>query len=565
MVINSITKVRIFFDKLLLSHSIAPFLWIVGAACLFTIVYYWGAFDGYYGYDDVTYARYAKEVADGVFVTNHQDNFSFRWGIIYPSGWVIRWLGMNDYSLCLVVLLALWSSIVAVGVAFRRLSPIYYVVACLFFVLDYYTLYYSHKLFADTLVAALGTWIVVLTAEVRFSNFSQRRQVVCGMSAALLLWAALLSKETIYFVMPILMYWSVRDIWQRQRLVYWLSLVGVGAVLLALYLTYMYRTFGDPLYRITITEASSYANSCSYHLLPWSVVLRRISYGWFMLLSGNGMAIAVWFAVVGALRHGSHKWWQGNKEQDFYGLSFVILFVSYNFLSITPKYYIPMCLDGRHFLFLIPMAAIAGVQSFLNFCKQGQNRWAVLVILLGIMALAYWDGAMQQLYIYGLLLCWVLLRFFFNSIGQKQGQMVVYITMLAGILLIHPLYVLLKPSYNGQKAARQLVEQHLRPQTAMRHVVITDGIQQAIGELYTQFDTLHYRFVEYRQVPSLQLLPRDSVYLLLNAYSNGVMLSGHHVPLPDYARQIPRVFRRIDQKENVELYAIPHNYFEQEK
>ncbi|MBL7786330.1 MAG: hypothetical protein JNM36_10530 [Chitinophagales bacterium] len=132
MVINSITKVRIFFDKLLLSHSIAPFLWIVGAACLFTIVYYWGAFDGYYGYDDVTYARYAKEVADGVFVTNHQDNFSFRWGIIYPSGWVIRWLGMNDYSLCLVVLLALWSSIVAVGVAFRRLSPIYYVVACLF-------------------------------------------------------------------------------------------------------------------------------------------------------------------------------------------------------------------------------------------------------------------------------------------------------------------------------------------------------------------------------------------------------------------------------------------------
>lgn len=94
----------------------------------------------------------------------------------------------------------------AVGVAFRRLSPIYCVVASLFLVLDYYTLYYSHKLFANTLVAALGTWIVVLTAEVRFSNFSQRGQAVCGTAVALLLWAALLSKETIYFVVPILAY-----------------------------------------------------------------------------------------------------------------------------------------------------------------------------------------------------------------------------------------------------------------------------------------------------------------------------------------------------------------------
>lgn len=211
------------------------------------------------------------------------------------------------------------------------------------------------------------------------------------------------------------------------------------------------------------------------------------------------------------------------------------------------------------------MAAMAGVQPFLNFCQQRQNRWMVLAVLLGIMSLAYWDGATQQLYIYCLLLCWVLLLFFVNTIGQKKEQMTVYIAILAGILLIHPLYVLLKPPYNGQKAARQLVEQHLRPQTAKRHIVITDGIQQAVSELYTQFDTLHYRFVEYRQVPNLQISPQDSVYLLLNAYSNAVVRSDHRVPIPDYVCQIPSVFRRIDQKENVELYAVPHNYFEQKK
>ncbi len=86
-----------------------------------------------------------------------------------------------------------------------------------------------------------------------------------------------------------------------------------------------------------------------------------------------------------------------------------------------------------------------------------------------------------------------------------------------------------------------------------------------MSELYTQFDTLHYRFVEYRQVPNLQISPQDSVYLLLNAYSNAVVRSDHRVPIPDYVCQIPSVFRRIDQKENVELYAVPHNYFEQKK
>lgn len=533
---------------------------IAGLLCVWAAIYYWGAFDGYYGYDDITYAYYAKQVADGTFATT-KDHFSFRWGIIYPAGRLIRLLGMNDYTLCLSVLAAFCSTIVALGLALRRLQPIYYVVAGIFLALDYYTLYYSHKLFADTLVAAFGTWIVVLTAEIRLRPYSARRQIPGGMTAALLLWAALLSKETIYFVLPILAYFAVGDIWRRQRLAYWFSLAGLGGLLLGLYMAYMYRTFGDPLYRLTLTEASSYVNNCSYHLLPWSAVLGRISYGWLLLLSSNGMAIAVWFAGVGLMRGHNKTWWQAHNERDFYSLSFAILFLSYNFLSITPKYYIPMCLDGRHFLFLIPIAAMASVQPFLDFCKSGKSRWAILGALLGIMALAYWDKAYQQLYIYGLLLGWVLLRFVLNRIGQKQKYYTAYIAMLAGILLLHPIYVLFKPAYNGQQAARQLVEEHLPQKTALRHVVITDEIQQAVGRLHTQFDTLHYQFVTYQKAPTMKLLPQDSVYLLYNAYTNAVVGSSPRATIPDYVRHTPPMFRLIAKQENVELYAIPHHYF----
>ena len=112
---------------------------------VFLLIYYFAAFDGYYGYDDLTYARYAAQVANGTFASS-ADHFSFRWGIIYPTGWLYKCFGIGDYSTCLSTLLYTLLSLIGVYAAAKHLGQWVAVAAMALFSLDYYTLYFSHTL-----------------------------------------------------------------------------------------------------------------------------------------------------------------------------------------------------------------------------------------------------------------------------------------------------------------------------------------------------------------------------------------------------------------------------------
>ena len=172
---------------------------------VFLLIYYFAAFDGYYGYDDLTYARYAAQVANGTF-SSSADHFSFRWGIIYPTGWLYKCFGIGDYSTCLSTLLYTLLSLIGVYAAAKNLGQWVAVAAMALFSLDYYTLYFSHKLFADAAVTTFGFFALYFAAIAQYHNNSPLKNAILGVATPVCLWSGFVSKETIYFVVPFLVY-----------------------------------------------------------------------------------------------------------------------------------------------------------------------------------------------------------------------------------------------------------------------------------------------------------------------------------------------------------------------
>lgn len=591
----------------------------------FLLLYYFAAFDGYYGYDDITYARYAAQVAKGTFGSN-ADHFSFRWGIIYPTGWLYKCLGIGDISTCLPTLLYTLLTLTGIYFATKRMGLWAATAAMALFSLDYYTLYFSHKLFADVAVTTFGFLALLFTALARYPNNTAIKNALLGVAMAVCLWGGFVSKETIYFLVPFLTYVFGVDIWQKQHRTFWSAAVVSGLLWAGIYAVYMQLSFGDIAYRFKAIEASSgSAGSCSYHLLPISHLIHRLTLGLMQLWIGTGMAIAMLFAPL-SVDNNWRKIYQLKNTETYYYTAFGVLFLSFYYLSISFKHYIPMCLDGRHYLMLIPFAAVASGKGLVRFCKTAYGCQYLLPTLLGITIYAYLNQIGAMLYLYVLLLIWAIFRALVkllttksllneqiideqsnlnknttqkqflptknslsnqniiikqnntttkwlngdylqtkNSFINEKAVGIVFFIAFIGILLLHPLYVFMRPAYNGQHNAKQLVEQHLSnaTQTAPA-IVITDGIQQGVGEFYRGFDTTKIRFVAYSQVPNVVFRDADSVYLLVNNFSNNTVINNSRAALPDYALHPSAQLNLVGEIGIARLYHINKNYLQQQ-
>ncbi len=78
-----------------------------------------------------------------------------------------------------------------------------------------------------------------------------------------------------------------------------------------------------------------------------------------------------------------------------------------------------MCLDGRHYLMLIPFAAVASGRGLIKFCKTAYGWQYVVTALLGISIWAYLTHIGAMLYLYVLLLMWAIFRAMIHLVTKK--------------------------------------------------------------------------------------------------------------------------------------------------
>jgi hypothetical protein len=507
----------------------------------------WG-YLGHYGYDDMEYAQAAARLANGGFdASNH---YSFRLTLVGLTALSYKLFGINDFASALPSLLF---SIGTLALVYRILKdeswPILAIGLALFS-FNNWTFFYSDKLMPDTGVAFFAFLFFYV---VYLYNYCRRRMPAMAYPffAALALFLCFNTKETVVLLAPLVVWLMVTDIVMKRSGKFWFQFVGFCAVMLVCYLIICELLFGNAITRFNSIIANSYLNSCSYDQQPFSETLKRITYGLAkMFLVGDlllgFLVVLAYFAVAPNLRL-----LQLTDRKSFFVVSTIVLVFSSNFMSISVTSYNPMCLDPRHYLFIVPVAAVAAaliLKDYLNVFRFRIGLFVLVLIAFGF-ALFFRNASGYHLYlpVLAAIGCVVFLK------NQVQAQRV-FAVLLVAALLFQPADLMAyawKVNYRKQK---EIVQRELIGK-GKPCVVITDEVQKRLGNYYSGFSPdAACRFINYAEADTFHFQENAKIMLLNNWYTR--YLSGmDDQDMPAFATNaVNPVFK--DEKLNLSIFGL---------
>lgn len=339
------------------------------------IIHHLYFFYGYFGFDDMHYCLLSSRLLEGEI--DFSDHYSFRWTILGFTSLAYYLFGISDFSTTLPALLLSIGMLVMIYRDSRDLPPYTLAIIYILFFAVKWNLFYTDKPMPDIYVSffTLGAWLSYKNRDQQVSRNSLLFVVV--------LFGAFLSKGTVLLFAPLLAVYFISDI-VRKKYKFWSHSILYGGGLLAIYLGVVYQLTGSALYRFTAIKNNEYFNSCSYYLLPFEETWSRITTGFAQFIYAESLSIFLGIALLPFLVVLVRRQ-QLPKEITFYVSTIIVLFLSMNFMSISFSGYNPMCLDPRHYLFCVPICAIA-TGRIIHHYTQGldwRGQWlAVLVTLL---------------------------------------------------------------------------------------------------------------------------------------------------------------------------------------
>lgn len=468
---------------------------------LLLVVHFAGFYFGHYGFDDLHYAELAHGWLSGTY--DATDHYSYRWTLLALTSLSYSLFGIHDWSSALPALVVTVALLYTLYRLRSALGEWVIAIALVLCVTAPWLLFYADKLMPDIYLAAA----VMLAWYTLFRGRTGQQYVRYGSLLALALILGFLSKGTIVLVLPVLLAIMVRDLSTRRAMLFWRSSVGSGVVLGAVYLLLCWLWLGDPFIRFSAIADNSYLNACSYDQQPWPVLRDRLLIDFWALVLREGFAPFLVLSLIGSFTDRRHRFWHG---------SALGLFLAANFMTISPDAYVPMCLDPRHYLYLIPVGAVSGGLVLDAAFRQKKIRWTVLLSLLLIAAQQWLDyNSWHAGCLVGLALLWGGLPFW---VSPKKGKNLVLAgTILLGLAALIPrLQYHQSVQYRQQAAAYQKEVQPLLDSG----MVYTDAVQRRLIRYYESFDPRVDTLVHaLREVTDSLPPPVGRAWLYLNGHT----------------------------------------------
>ncbi len=398
-------------------------LWALGALLL--VLHHRLAWLGPFGYDDLQYALHAKALLSGHW--DFTDQFAHRLAVIVPTALCIAVFGSGDLAMSLPALMA---ALVLIWLVLDILRPHGWFAMAMGLLLVFgakWMLFYSDKSMPDLWVA-LG--LLGAFHQLHKQRFGKARKAkTSALIFALWLTLAFLAKGTVLLFIPIFLGIFVSDVLHKRQLLFWFWL-GLWLSLSALvYLSAMQLIAGNVLIRFEALSSNSYLNACSYDQQPLKFLYRRVTIGWLEMAWSSVLLTAALGLLPLLAGHWPSKWFKSKDPLGFWGYSAALGLASANFMSISYSSYVPLCLDPRHYLWLLPLMAIpAALWLEQAIGEKKQLGWALLFTSL----LLWWGGPDNNLawpYIWPLFIALVA-RIFFVALPVK----LVYLTVLCAFL-----------------------------------------------------------------------------------------------------------------------------------
>lgn len=512
------------------------------------VLHHWFGYLGHYGYDDMEYAQAAARLVSGDFdAGNH---YSFRITIVGLTALSYKLFGINDWASAFPALLF---SIGTLALVFRILKneswPVLTVGLALFS-LNNWTFFYSDKLMPDAAV----TFFAFLFCYVVYSfRYLSPKMPVIGYSffAALALFLCFNSKETVVLLAPLVVWLMVTDWVQKQHSKFWLQFIGFNVIFLSAYLIVCQVAFGNAITRLNSIVANSYLNSCSYDQQPFAETLKRITFGLAKLFLIQDMLLGFLVVLMAMFFVSIRQLLKLADRKSFFIVSSVVLVLSANFMSISVTSYIPMCPDPRHYLFIIPVVAVAAaliVKDYLNVFKFRLGLY-VLVLMAFSFTLYFKSVTGYRLYLPVSIAIGCVL-----FMANQNRRYRVFALLLVVSLLFQPAEMIAYArdvNYSKQKeiVQKELINKH------EECVVVTDEVQKRLGSYYSAFsEKAPCRFISYAEADTFHFQKNVKIKLLNNWYSR--YLSGmNDQDMPYYAATAKNpIF--TDEKLNLSIYEL---------
>ncbi|WP_026904320.1 hypothetical protein [Pedobacter glucosidilyticus] len=464
---------------------------IILAGFLLLIFQHLFAYTGHFGFDDLNYAELAHAFFQKQPVWGH--TFTFRFGIVIPLG-VLYWLfGVSD---SVSIIFPMLVSLGLLLLVYDHLKGETYKtwIATAILLSNPWITFYSDKIGVDIPITFLILLAITFLYKARYSIYWQRKQGLSGFLFASTIFLGLLTKETIWFLFPLVVFFFVLDVIRLQRLKFWFSAVLSLSLFLVIYFYWQYLQFGNWFYRFELIQKYDKTNLCSYDRQPIEVVLHRISYELFLYFFKESAFILPILAVLLCLT--KQTFTNSRTKENFWLLSAIILILTANFWSISYHSYHPLCVDIRHYLFIMPVSAIAIAHHY----KKLFRFWPIIFLLatsmLVIILDEYWD--IKTIAIYQavcLMLIFALMLVFIKH--QK------YIFLGIALLPLLNVYVQLKSAkafnYPEQKSIAQQFIKDKKNTT-----VYTAGTHIRLFKYLLGFQLNHYKLMSYASFKKLE-------------------------------------------------------------
>lgn len=512
--------------------------WAVLAIHLLAVwLYHQYAYIGHYGFDDMEYARMAYDLLQGK--PDWSNHFAHRLAITAPTALAYFIFGINDGASSLTSLIYTFLIGFLVTLILRKRKPIVVSMALSLSLLPPWFLFYSDKLMPDMAVAF---YVLAAMAAYWFGTETAKPNTRLGVVFSMALFLGFLSKGTIILILPLAFFFSMRDLW-KKRYFFWIYASSSGVMIAVAYLITMEKLTGSWRRRFDAIAENEYINACSYTDLPAKFLFRRVGYEFWEMGIAMGLLPGLIFLLALIFKNKLKK--ETDKLIAFLGVSSAILLLSSNFMSISLSRYNPMCIDVRHYLFIVPVLGMISALVLDRIRSSDKLRFHALAMALAFAPIAYMIDKDMALKLWAPLLgfiAWIVL------VRSNRITVIVSPIILFFIMLIKPWDVVTYAKSVQYKEQRNLLSKMVR---SLPHgsEVITDGVQARLATYYSGFDSTKVVFTRFTEMEGGR---KDKTYLVLNPYTQ--YLSGiKKQDLPFCAKEPETCGVLIDRKENPEL------------
>ena len=526
---------------------------ILGLHLLVVALFHAFGYIGHYGFDDLQYAEISANLLKGI--VDFEDHFTFRFPVVLFTALSYKTFGVNDFASSFPSILMSMAVVFLVFQMLKKQSLLVLSLGLTLSTFSYWFLHYSDKLMPDTYVALAFTAALYFMSRYKFELHS-KKPFKYGFLLALSVLFGFMSKGTIVLILPLLGFHFINDLIYKRDQKFWLYSAISGVLLLVAYFGLIGYLTGDVAKRFSSITQNSYLNQCSYDQQSITILLKRISFEFFQVITFKGMMVSIIPLVAILFSRGSKKYFKSNTSFSFFLSSAAVLLLSSNFMSISVNSYIPMCLDPRHYLFLGPALAIPSAHILSDFLLDRKLRFQIIISSILIVCISYLIQPEPNM-MYLASAC-IFVGFGLLNLGEFKSTLFALLTAFS--LLIYPSNMISFSKSLGYGKQQQIVKDYLLSQDQEIYV-ITDHVQTRLARYWSGYsDSSSVRFIDFRTF-NVDTLQDKKKYLLLSNYSQ-ILSSLSSYDLPIYAKYISSYNNLIINNKDigVSIYELNETY-----